>query len=114
MSKVVEVGPELAPDRFVQAELAAKRSNGRRRRMQAEQGPGGVAGDQPQEQEGDDDYAEHNRNREKDPAHDIAQAWAREIPAREPRSPLGRAESGSQVSCEGTDGLVVAELSSAA
>ena len=82
-AEVVEVVPELEPDRLVQAELAAKRSNRRRRRVQAEQGPGRIAGYQPQEQEGDDDHAEHDGNREKDPAHDIAQPGPGEEPGRE-------------------------------
>ncbi len=89
MSKAVKVVPELAPDRLVQAELVTKRCNSCRRCVQAQQGAGRVAGDQPQEQERDDDHTEHHGNREKDPAHDIAQAGAGEISGHEWRSAPG-------------------------
>ena len=114
VDEVVEVGPELAPDRLVQAELVTKRGNGRRRCMQAEQGTDRVAGDKPQEQERDDHDTEHHGNREEDPTHDIAQTGAREKSTRERCSAPGSTEAGCQVTSKGSRGLLVADLRSAA
>ena len=114
VQEVVEVVPELEPDRLVQPELMAERSNRSRRCVQAEQGPGRITGNQPQEQERDDDHAEHDGNREKDPAHGIAQSGTGEEPGRERRRAPGQAESGREAAREGSNRLVVAELGSAA
>jgi len=81
-----KVGPELAPDRFVQR-AGGERSKRPTPAHAGRAGSGRVAGDQPQEQEGDDDYAEHNGIERRSGARHSA-GWAREIPAREraPRS----------------------------
>ena len=92
----------------------AKRGDSGRRCVYPEQGPGRIAGDQPQEQERDYDHAEQDGYREKDPAHDIAQSGTGEEPGRERRCPPGRAASGREAAREGGDRLLVAELGSAA
>ncbi len=114
MNKALEIAPERAPVRLVEAELAAKGDDRRVRCVRPEQGAGRVAGDEPQEQERDDDHAQHHRDREQDPAHDIAQGGAGEDSWQGRAYAPRRAGAGRQVACEGGLGLVIAELGSAA
>jgi len=72
MSKVVEVGPELAPDRFVQAELARSAATADAGACRPSRVRAGSPGISRRSRKVTTTTPSNNRNREKDPAHDIA------------------------------------------
>ena len=73
MGEGVDVGPELPPDRFVEAELVAKLPEGCGGGVNPEQGARRVAWDEAKEKKRDDDDSDQHGDREEEPPQEIAQ-----------------------------------------